>query len=72
MVINPLIGPVVVEKQISDDWEAAKEGETLLECLIEVVDNYAQFINGEIGWDEKRKLLALAAEVELRIRPKRY
>lgn len=70
MLLNSFSGTASVASKISKEWEPIKEGVTLQACLEDVLDTYARTISDEAGFDNERKLLALAVEVALRIQKK--
>lgn len=68
MLIEPSAGCAFVVSKISSDWETIDPQKELSECLEEIVHNYSQLIDTEIGWDRERKILAASGEVVRRIR----
>lgn len=70
MLLSPGAPVAFVAEKVADEWESAVEEKSLAQCLDEVMDIYAQQIQGELGFDLARRTLALEVEISRRIKPK--
>lgn len=59
-----------LKNKLAIQWESARDGKTLGECIDACMDEYAMTIATEIGYTKEQKKFALSIELKQRIRRK--
>jgi hypothetical protein len=71
MLTGSAAGMDFIEKRVAEEWEPRDPDKSLRECLDKLTDQYALFVNTEIGWDRQEKLRNFQTHINLALQPKR-